>query len=440
MSKFKKGCLWGAASTTTLLCALATTGTANASGFQLRETSGTLQGSSFAGMSTLTSDASTMVNNPGSVGQYQETSYSVGGTLIMPVAKATNIEASGTGVTASKSFSNASSYKDMAQDAFVPNAHAVFKLTDQLNLGISITSPWGLVTDYEPDFAGRFHGTTSSIKSINIKPVLAYRFDNGLSFGAGPQIQQLDAALSRSVPELVATTNEGNSEVSGDDIGYGWQAGINWEVINGTRIGIAYNSEVRHNLEGKVDFDSAAENLPNTPYTDQTASATVITPESFMFGISQDVGEKLTIMADAQWTNWNSIDTLTFNFGGDTNAANPGIQDSSSEAYQWGSSWFGALGARYQYDENWTFTGGLAADETPIKTKYRNVRLPDSNRYWISLGTSYNVADWAAISFGYTHVFADTARVDLKDDNLGNFAADYDAHIDIIALQAKFQF
>jgi len=48
-SKFKKGCLWGAASGTALICALAASGSAHASGFQVRETSGTLQGSSFAG-------------------------------------------------------------------------------------------------------------------------------------------------------------------------------------------------------------------------------------------------------------------------------------------------------------------------------------------------------------------------------------------------------
>ena len=201
MSKFKKGCLWGAASGTALLCALATASTAQASGFQVRETSGTLQGSSFAGMSTLTTDASTMVNNPGSVGQYTETSYSVGGSIIIPVAKAKNIEASGGAVTNTQTF-NEGSYKDMAQDAFVPNAHAVWKLNDKFNLGISVTSPWGLVTDNDSDFAGRFYGTTSKIQTINLKPVLAYRFDNGLSVGFGPQIQQMDASLSKAVPNL----------------------------------------------------------------------------------------------------------------------------------------------------------------------------------------------------------------------------------------------
>jgi len=434
MSYFKKSCLWGAASGTALLCALATAGTAHASGFQVRETSGTLQGSSYAGMSTLTTDASTMSYNPGSVGQYSETTYSVGGSIIRPVAKAKNIEASGGAVTNTQTF-NEGTYKDMAQDAFVPNAHAVWKLNDQFNLGISITAPWGLVTDNDSDFAGRFYGTTSKIKTINLKPVLAYRFDNGLSVGLGPQIQQMDASLSKAVPNL-GGAGEGNSEVSGDSVDMGWAAGLNWEVVPGTKVGLAYNSEIKHDLDGKIDFDPAAEALG---YTDRNTTAEVITPEAITFGVAQEIGEKWTVMADGQWTNWNSIDTLTFNYDGDI-SPQAGVQNSSSEEYKWGSAWFASLGARYQYDDNWSFTTGIAFDETPIKTKYRNVRLPDSNRYWASLGASYKVADWASLSLGYTHVFAHEARVDVTNAALGNFAADYEAKVDIIALQANFKF
>tara|TARA_E500000318_G_scaffold14742_1_gene14252 strand:- start:287 stop:1603 length:1317 start_codon:yes stop_codon:yes gene_type:complete len=438
MSKFNKGCLWGAASGTALLCALATASTAQASGFQVRETSGTLQGSSYAGMSTLTTDASTMSYNPGSVGQYKETTYSAGGSLIIPRSKLKNASASTAGSAAQLQTTPGSSYGDMAVDAFVPNAHAVWKLKDNFNLGISITAPWGLVTDYENDFAGRFFGTTSSIKTVNIKPVLAYRFDNGLSVGAGPQIQYMDARLSKAVASAFSGAGEGNSHVTGNDLAAGWTAGINWEIMPGTTVGASYLSEVKHNLRGDVKFDAAAEALQ---YVDQSASAEVITPESITFGVAQEIGSKWTVMADAQWTNWNSIDTLTFNFGGDINS-NAGLNaTSSSEDYKWGSAWFASLGTRYQYDENWSFTGGFAFDETPVKDEYRNVRLPDSNRYWVSLGSSYKVADWADISLGYTHIFAHSAKVDLSDNSsAGSFSGTYESEVDIIALQANFKF
>eukprot|EP00998_Keelungia_sp_KM082_P000874 NODE_1101_length_1467_cov_1.625373_g1090_i0.p1 GENE.NODE_1101_length_1467_cov_1.625373_g1090_i0~~NODE_1101_length_1467_cov_1.625373_g1090_i0.p1 ORF type:complete len:433 (-),score=13.95 NODE_1101_length_1467_cov_1.625373_g1090_i0:77-1375(-) len=432
MSKLKMSCLWGAASGTAILCALATIGTAHASGFQVRETSGTLQGSSFAGMSTLTTDASTMSYNPGSVGQYTETTYSAGVTVIRPVAKAKNINATDGALTAIAQ--TGGGYKDMAQDAAVPNAHAVWKLNEQINFGVSITAPWGLVTDNDSDFAGRFFGTTSKIKTVNIKPVVAYRFDNGLSIGAGPQIQRFEAALSKAVPRIGAPKAEGNSTIEGDDIGYGWTAGLNWEMSDDTRFGLAYNSEVKHKLEGDIKFDQAAKNLS---YIDRKTTAKITTPEAIAFGASHDLTDKLTVMGDLQWTNWNSVKDLVFNYDGKIHNS---LTSSTTENYHWGSSWFGALGARYQYDENWAFTGGLAYDETPIKTRNRNVRLPDSNRYWVSLGATYKASDWADVTLGYTHIVANDARVDHGTSNLGRFRADYEAHVDIIALQANFKF
>jgi long-chain fatty acid transport protein len=434
MSYFKKSCLWGAASGTALLCALATAGTAHASGFQVRETSGTLQGSSFAGMTTLTTDASTAFYNPGSVGQYKETAYSVGGSLIVPRSKMVSGKGTAGGLSTGINLSR-TDYGDMAVDAFVPNAHAVWKLTDNLNFGMSITSPWGLVTDYENDFAGRYFGTTSSIKSINLKPVLAYRFDNGLSIGAGPQIQYFEARFDKAVAR--ATGVEGNSSVRGDDTAMGWQAGLNWQVSPKTNIGLAYNSSIRHTLKGKVDFDTAAEGLS---YVDRDVTADVETPEAVAFGISQKFGEKWTVMADAQWTNWNSIDTLTFNFSGDTNTAIAGNQNSSSDVFKWGTGWFYSLGTQYQYDENWRFSAGFAFDETPVTDLHRSVRLPDSNRYWTSLGANYKVSDWAEVSLGYTHIFAHTADVNLSSTSVGSFSGKYESEVDIIALQANFKF
>ena len=422
-----KACLRAAVSGTALLGSLAIATTAHASGYQLREVSGTLQGSSFAGMSTSSADASTIFFNPANIGQFDQSTYSVGGSLIMPKSTVRNASANAPlGQDVSRS-----DYGDMAQDAFVPNAHAVWKLTDNLNMGISLTSPWGLVTDYEDDFAGRFFGTTSSIKTANVKPALAYRFDNGLALGAGLQIQYMDARLARAV--ITGAGTEAASDVTGDDVAMGWSAGMNWEVVPGTRIGASYTSDVTHHLRGDIKFGSTA------AYNDQSAKAKVTTPEFVTFGIAQDLGEKWTIMADAQWTNWTSLTNLTFNYGG--NISNLGTPvTSTSEYYNWSSAWFGTLGARYQYDDNWAFTGGIAYDQTPVKTEHRSVRLPDSNRYWVSLGTSYKVNDWADVSLGYTHIFAHEAHVNVRDSSNNTFSGDYDSKVDIIALQAKFQF
>ena len=51
----------------------------------------------------------------------------------------------------------------------------------------------------------------------------------------------------------------------------------------------------------------------------------------------------------------------------------------------------------------------------------------------------HKVNDWSNISLGYTHIFAKEAHVSLSDAN-NTFSGDYESKVDIIALQAKFQF
>ncbi|WP_073955252.1 OmpP1/FadL family transporter [Thalassospira sp. TSL5-1] len=419
--------LGAAVSATAFMAAMTLSGQAQASGYQLREVSGTLQGSSFAGMSTSSQDASTIFYNPANIGQFDHSTYSVGGTLVMPKSTLKNAKATAPfGQNVSRT-----DYGDMAQDAFIPNAHAVWKLNDNLNMGISITAPWGLVTDYDGNFAGRFFGTTSDIKTTNVKPAFAYRFDNGLSLGAGLQIQYMDARLSKAV--VTGAGTEAASDVQGDDLALGWSAGMNWEIIPGTRIGASYTSEVTQHLKGDIKFGSTA------AYNDRSATAEVTTPEYATFGIAQDIGEKWTVMADAQWTNWTALKNLTFNYSGNISNLG-GTVTSTSEYYNWSSAWFASIGARYQYNENWAFTGGVAYDQTPVKTDHRTVRLPDSDRYWVSLGTSYKVNNWADVSLGYTHIFGKEAHVNLRDASGNTFSGDYESKVDIIALQARFQF
>ncbi|WP_404969408.1 outer membrane protein transport protein [Thalassospira profundimaris] len=117
-----KAGLGAAVSATAFMAALAMGGQAQASGFQLREVSGSLQGSAMAGMSTETDDASEIFFNPGNVGQFRNSTYSAGASLVMPNVKlkSGSFTAQGTAPAAS-SVSNAT-YGDMGQDALPTNS------------------------------------------------------------------------------------------------------------------------------------------------------------------------------------------------------------------------------------------------------------------------------------------------------------------------------
>ena len=122
----------------------------------------------------------------------------------------------------------------------MPALHGSIALGDHWHLGLSVTSPWGLVTRYSVDFIGRYHALTSSLRTLNIVPSVSWRPQPNLAIGAGLQIQYADARLSQAVdfgavgflnPALRRAgyhpgAADGRTTVTGDDVAVGWQAGI----------------------------------------------------------------------------------------------------------------------------------------------------------------------------------------------------------------------
>lgn len=86
-----------------------------------------------------------------------------------------------------------------------------------------------------------------------------------------------------------------------------------------------------------------------------------------------------------------------------------------------------------------------------MRDETRTPRIPDSDRYWLSVGASWRALPVTlpgmTLSAAYTHVFADEGRVRLTDPGpgstnflRGNLSADYSASVDILSVQARFAF
>jgi long-chain fatty acid transport protein len=114
---------------------------------------------------------------------------------------------------------------------------------------------------------------------------------------------------------------------------------------------------------------------------------------------------------------------------------------------RWRDTWFVSLGTEYRATEALRLRAGVAWDKTPVRDETRTPRIPDSDRYWLSFGASYQVLRNVELSAAYTHIFADDSNVSLRDrgpntnDFLrGNLDATYSGSVDIVAVQARLAF
>lgn len=428
------------AAATIAITALAAPATALAAGFALKEQSVSGQGTSYAGVTAgANGDASSMFFNPATMGLVKGGQFVQTFAGVMPTSKLESASGTRTRALGGSAISGVTTDDDIAQDAVVPSGYLVYSITDALKVGISGNGPWGLVTAYPENWTGRYHGIRSDLRTYNFMPAVSYQISPMITVGAGLQIQYARAKLSSGIDAGAAVGLPGRFDVIGDAVGgdWGWgaTAGVLIEPMKGTRIGLAYRSAVKHELTGDLTFAVGA----GTPaalaarFTKQDIAAKLVMPEIASIGFVHELSPEWSVMADVQWTNWSRFRTLR------VEAANPALSSTTEE--HWKDTWFYALGTSYAVSDALVLRSGVAYDKGAVGTDYRTPRIPENNRFWISVGAGYKLSDSVQLDAAYSHVFVPgTDEALVEASSRGNLIARYKSRIDIVGVQGRLSF
>jgi len=441
-------------------CALIFSGSAEAGGFAIREQSTSALSTSFAGAAAETRAPSHMFFNPATIAWSEGLEIQINAPVFVPSLKFKNGSAftlAGTPVPGNPTRKNA------LDVTFIPSIYATVPVLDDLTLGLAINAPFGVVTKYDQNSVARYHALTSSLKTVNFNPVVAYRINNRLAVAGGLMVEWIDARLTTAidfgtlgaaagVPFAAPGTQDGVGRVQGDDVGFGFTLGAMFIPMEGTQIGIGYRSQVKHTLKGRGKFtlDSAgvgtalqagaAATLPPgipPPFTDSGISARITLPDVVSVGLSQRITPSFTVLAGAEWTDWSDFKELRIKFD------NP-VQPDNVTRENWNDGWLFSLGGRWQATDNLLLSGGAAYEKSPVPDATRTPRIPDDNRIWLSIGADYEFRDGINIGAAYTHLFFDQAAINLSPDSAsdvrGTLTGDTRSSISILSLSAKIQF
>ena len=120
--------------------------------------------------------------------------------------------------------------------------------------GSASTSPFGLLTEYDGDSILNQTGVAgkSEVSPVNVNPAFSLKVTDWLALAVGAQIQYFDARLTRQ-----ALGPLGISRLEGDDVGFGFTAGIKVTPRPGTAIGLGYRSFIEHDLDGTLKNPNA---------------------------------------------------------------------------------------------------------------------------------------------------------------------------------------
>jgi len=445
-------------------------GHALGSAFALQEQNASGLGHAYAGGAAAAEDVSTIFYNPAGLVRLQTAQVVLAGNVICPSAK---FHDSGSQPAAFQPLGGNGG--DAGSCAPVPNLYVGIPFTDKWSFGLGVNVPFGLKTEYDSDWIGRFQAVKSDVQTININPVLSWEPTKTLTVGAGVSFQHLKAELTNrvnyaaafaqgvsgaaaagqipvtAVPTLVAAGAglESDARVSGSDGAWGWNGGVLWQVTPDTRVGAAYRSKIKFDVSGSANFNNPASigALPPTLAPVGAAIAAGVNnviangdiklaiemPDTANVSVFSRLNERWDLMADLQFTGWSSIQELKV-------VRSTGVVLSNTPE-NFRDTWRVSVGSNYRWNNALTIRSGVAYDQSPVRDAQRTPRLPDNDRTWLAVGAQYQVTPNLAIDLAYAYLIVKDSNTSQNAGNTaanGLIAGNYKNNVNIVGLQLTY--
>ena len=458
----------------TCLCGIALGaghGVACAAGFQLFEQNASGLGNAYAGQVARADDASAIYFNPAGLA-YIPGRQLVGSLDLLKTSSEFNNTAScppfagaGVGTTACPAPAIALLGHPPGNDGgnagdwgAVPSFYLSWEaVPKQVWLGIGLNAPFGLKTEWDDGWIGRFHAVESEVKTVNINPTVAWKINEMVSVGGGFSAQWLDTTLSNAVSyravalasgvgPLIAATPlgaEGLATVKGDDWGWGWNIGMMFNLQPATRLGISYRSTIKYDVEGDVRFDNRPAAMGAVPQVaNGDVKARIKLPDTWSVGVSHQLNPKVELLADYTWTGWDSIQDLVIKRSSGPLSG----QTLTSTSLHFENTWRIGIGGNYLLNDVWKLRAGFAYDNGNTSDEFRTPRLPDSDRLWFALGAQWTLAPNTVLDFGYVYIHVKDVDSRLPNQETattaprGSLVGNYDADVHVLGAQVRWGF
>ena len=286
----------------------------------------------------------------------------------------------------------------------VPNGYAVLPVGDSLTVGIGMFSAFGLRTNWDDPWIGRFSSRDANLKTVSLQPSIAWRSaSERIMLGAGVEYRRLKVILDSNLPlsgsgvnpftgRIVDIANAHLESEWGSSIGF--TVGGLFRVSENIRIGASYRAPMEIELNGDADFTQISTGNPQIDALvatqlppDQRIGVDFPFPGITTIGISCTALENWTFDLDVQQTTWSEFDTLVVEFE-TTPAAN------LVRPQNWEDTITVRLGANHRVNDTWDVRLGFFVDENPQPIESVSPLLPDADRTGATFGVGYRRGPW----------------------------------------------
>lgn len=374
-----------------LVLSLTLSGAAYGSGFFIPEQGA--KASSMAGAFTaIADDPSAIFYNPAGLAQQRRLSGIGGGTLIT-----FNNEFRG---DPNDEFTSGQ-VGNYDRHVFIPpNGYVIVPIGENLTFGVGLFSAFGLRTDWQDPWVGRFVSRDVNLKTASLEPALAWQTSDGrFAVGGGIEYRRARVTLNRNNGTLNPFTGRiadvANVYLSSDwESSTGWNVGFLFKASPNWRFGLSHRSDMDIEFGGDATFTQIstgnaqidgivrAQLPPN-----QGLSLNLPFPAITQAGIAYSPTASWDIAFDIQRTTWSRFETLLVEFD-QTPAVNLNRPQNWKDTYSY------RIGANKRATDNWDVRFGVLYDKNPQPTEVVGPLLPDSDRTGVSFGVGFHSGIW----------------------------------------------
>lgn len=341
--------------------------------------------------------------------------------------------------------------EDAVTNTFLPpHLYVTYKLNDRFSFGLGMFSPFGLATEFDENWEGRYNSYLASLNSVNMNPNIAVKIIDSLSVAMGCSVQYMTVKFKQKIrPADVIRANESNikmgiaqsygldpdsveadqayqvnflnnaaalgdinQELEGDHIDMGFNIAVHYQPADRLSFGITYRSPIDQDLDGDAYYDNVSDipgvfNFSDVFYN-ASCSAKLSLPDFLTMGAAYKATENLTLEADAWLTRWSRYKNLPLFIGN-------GLGD-RTEQKNYDDTWSFRLGAEYKFSDTWTGRLGYAYDPSPVPDETVDYMLPDSDRHLFSIGTGFRYGKFAADAC-FLYMTAEDRHIDARPEN-----------------------
>ena len=291
------------------------------------------------------------------------------------------------------------------QDPFggIPQLYYVHGNEKQtFSYGLGIYAPAGLNVRWQANTGFRTLGTQGSLEQIAINPVVAFRLLDTLSIGAGLSANYANLDLRQGI--LWPGQPYDQFRFQGDGWGLSGNLGLRWQPVEKLAFGASLHTGMKMNLEGYTSaYNTVAIPLYGYPTfaTSTSAKADFQFPLKAEAGVSYRPTPKWNLEFDVDYTDWNSMGTVTIQ---QAHAFPPLFPQNIPLPLQWESSMYYELGATRYFDNGWHVSGGYIFNQNAVPSAHYNTVVADEDRHFFSLGVGRKGKQFdfdVAYQFGY---------------------------------------